>query len=80
MSLTVKSQPGTAKILHFSISSSSTPRALNMIPQFFDPCKRYALTVRKRFHASSYSHSKTTTHSKKKHYDQILNSDVQNKH
>ena len=28
MSLTVKSQPGTAKIFRFSISSSNTPRAL----------------------------------------------------
>jgi len=28
MSLTVKSQPGTAKIFRFNISSSNTPRAL----------------------------------------------------
>jgi len=28
MSLTAKSQPGTAKIFRFSISSSNTPRAL----------------------------------------------------
>ena len=61
MSLTVKSQPGTAKIFRFSISSSNTPRALQVLRRK----QNYALTVWKHFHISSHSHSKKNAQSKK---------------
>jgi len=80
MSLAVKSQPGTAKILRFSISSSNTPIALQYNSSVLRPKQMLCTNRVKTFsHIKSLAFKKNIQ-SKKNHYDQMQNSDVQNKH
>ena len=60
MSMTVKSQPGTAKILRFSIGSSNTPIALQYDSSFLRPKQMLCIN-----HVKTFPHIKSFTFKEK---------------